>query len=92
MLHASFKGLFKMQVKCPRACVGCRLPEHVSSSGGKMMRTQAQLRDTLGRVPTTEELAQALGWSVQKVGQVSLRPLHLLPHNVLIEQLKCATS
>jgi RNA polymerase sigma factor (sigma-70 family) len=57
-----------------------RLPVHVELLLGQYGKKQGELTQELGRVPTTEELAQALGWPVSEVEHIeSLRqpPLSL---------------
>lgn len=57
-----------------------RLPVHLSEAIGQLRRTMRQLEQSLGREPTPEELAQALGVSVRKVRrmlQASLQPISL---------------
>jgi RNA polymerase primary sigma factor len=44
-----------------------RLPVHMSESIGQLKRTVNQLSQTLGRQPTREELALALGQTVEKI-------------------------
>jgi RNA polymerase primary sigma factor len=47
-----------------------RLPVHVSESVGQVKRAADKLGQALGRQPTTEELADALGLSVAKIESV----------------------
>jgi DNA-directed RNA polymerase sigma subunit (sigma70/sigma32) len=47
-----------------------RLPVHVALLLGQCARKRNALTQELGRAPTTEELAQALGWSVSEVEQL----------------------
>ena len=57
-----------------------RLPVHVALLLGQCAKKRNALTQELGRAPTTEELAQALGWSVSEIEQLeSLRqqPLSL---------------
>jgi len=57
-----------------------RVPVHMGDQISKMLRTQHQLKQTLGRDPNTEELAEALEVTPKKVEhmiQVARRPLSL---------------
>jgi RNA polymerase sigma factor (sigma-70 family) len=57
-----------------------RLPVHVEVLLSRHAKKQRELSQELGRIPTTEELAQALGWPVSEVEHIeSLRqpPLSL---------------
>jgi RNA polymerase primary sigma factor len=57
-----------------------RVPVHMGDQINKLLRTQHQLTQSLGRDPVVEELAEALEVSPQKVEnmiQVSRRPLSL---------------
>ena len=57
-----------------------RLPVHVALLLGQSAKKRNALTQELGRAPTTEELAKALGWSVSEIEQLeSLRqqPLSL---------------
>ncbi len=47
-----------------------RIPVHMIETINKMVRTQRQLQQSLGREPTTEELAKQLDMSVAKVRKV----------------------
>jgi RNA polymerase primary sigma factor len=47
-----------------------RLPVHLTESMGKLKRTAEQLAQTLGRQPTAEELATALGQPLDKITRV----------------------
>jgi RNA polymerase primary sigma factor len=47
-----------------------RIPVHMIETINKMVRTQRQLQQSLGREPTTEELAKQLDMSVTKVRKV----------------------
>jgi len=47
-----------------------RLPVHMSDQVGRMLREQNRLLQELGRNPNREELAEALGVSVDKVDQM----------------------
>jgi RNA polymerase primary sigma factor len=49
-----------------------RLPVHLIESLGTLRRTTRQLSATLGRAPTDEELATAIGSSVTRVRQLQL--------------------
>jgi len=57
-----------------------RLPVHMVDKVAKLRKTGMQLQETLGREPTNEELAEALGLPVRKVAHlksVSMRPTSL---------------
>ncbi|GAB4111121.1 MAG: sigma-70 family RNA polymerase sigma factor [Roseiflexaceae bacterium] len=57
-----------------------RLPVHLSDAIGQLRRTARQLEQTLGREPTVEEIAHALGLSDRKVRQLlqaSAQPISL---------------
>ncbi len=54
-----------------------RLPVHVELLLGQCAKKRSALTQELGRAPTTEELAQALGWPVSEVEQ--LESLHQQP-------------
>lgn len=57
-----------------------RLPVHMSESVGQVRRTSERLSQTLGRQPTPEEIALALGQSVERIQRVldaSRRPVSL---------------
>jgi RNA polymerase primary sigma factor len=47
-----------------------RLPVHVSDQVNRILREQAQLQQRMGRLPTSEELAEALGITPAKVEQI----------------------
>lgn len=47
-----------------------RIPVHMVETINKLARTQRQLHQTLGREPTTEELAEALELSTERVAHV----------------------
>jgi RNA polymerase primary sigma factor len=47
-----------------------RLPAYIGDQANKMLREQHRLQQTLGRYPTTEELAQALDASPAKIEQM----------------------
>ncbi len=47
-----------------------RLPVHVELLLGRYAKEQQRLSQTLGRAPTTEEIAQALGTTVEQVDQL----------------------
>ena len=47
-----------------------RIPVHMIETINKMVRTQRQLIQELGREPTTEEIAQKMDFSVEKVKKV----------------------
>src|SRR5206468_1219549 len=51
-----------------------RLPVHVELTLGQLMKKRKALTQQLGRAPTTDELAAALGWPAAEVEQLeSLR-------------------
>jgi RNA polymerase primary sigma factor len=57
-----------------------RLPVHMVDKIAKLRRTAMQMQESLGREPTNEELAEALGLPVKKVAHlktVSVRPTSL---------------
>jgi RNA polymerase primary sigma factor len=57
-----------------------RLPVHVELLLGQCAKKQKELTQQLGRAPTTEELAQALGWPVSELEHLESlrhRPLSL---------------
>src|SRR6266852_4246423 len=47
-----------------------RLPVHVELLLGRYAREQQRLSQALGRAPTTEEIAQALGTTVEQVDEL----------------------
>jgi RNA polymerase primary sigma factor len=47
-----------------------RLPAYISDQITRIRRTQTQLQQSLGRMPTTEELAEALGMQPAKLDQI----------------------
>lgn len=48
-----------------------RLPVHIGDQINRLLRVQHQLVQDLGRTPTTEELAEALGVPIEKVEQMT---------------------
>jgi len=58
-----------------------RLPVHMSESIGKVKRTAERLAQALGRQPTREELATALGQPVEKITRV----LDAMRHPISLE-------
>jgi RNA polymerase sigma factor (sigma-70 family) len=55
-----------------------RLPVHVALLLGQCAKKRTALTQELGRAPTTEELAQALGWPVSEVEQLETLRQHPL--------------
>jgi RNA polymerase sigma factor (sigma-70 family) len=55
-----------------------RLPVHVALLLGQCAKKRAALTQELGRAPTPEELAQALGWPVSEVEQLETLRQHPL--------------
>jgi RNA polymerase primary sigma factor len=47
-----------------------RLPAYISDQMGRLRRTQLELQQRLGRMPTKEELAEAMGMPAARIGQM----------------------
>jgi len=57
-----------------------RLPVHLVDKIAKLRRTALQMQETLGREPTNEELAEALGVPVRKIAH--LKSVSMLPSSL----------
>ena len=53
-----------------------RLPVHVETLLGRYTREHTRLTQTLGRAPTTSELAQAMGASEEQIGELEELRMH----------------
>jgi RNA polymerase primary sigma factor len=49
---------------------GIRVPIHIIKQVEKLNRESQQLKQSLGREPTDDEIAEYLGWTINRVGSV----------------------